>query len=80
MQTWRNLVADRRMPDADFLVDDLGSMYLMYPLTEAGRQWCRGRIPAEKVVRLGDAIAVKHRYLEPIVHGIRLHGLTVVTS
>jgi len=62
---------------ADFLVTGEGSgttVYLLHPLTESAYEWVAEHIP-EDARRLGNAIAVEHRFIRDIVDGARSDGL-----
>lgn len=59
----------------DFLVQGEGTVYVLTPQTKAAKQWVRDRI--EDGVWYGRGVAVEHRYIDPIVDGIRESGLTV---
>jgi predicted thioesterase len=64
---------------ADFLVTGEGpftTVYLLHPLTDAAREWVAEHLP-EDAMRLGNAIAVEHRYIGDIVDGARNDGLSV---
>ena len=64
---------------ADFLVTGEGpltTVYLLRPLTDAAREWVAEHLP-EDAQRLGNAIAVEHRYIRDIVDGARNDGLAV---
>ena len=60
----------------DFIVSNHGSIYLLEPLTEAGRQWSDDHLPDDAQM-FGNAVVVEHRYIEDIVLGIQDDGLTV---
>jgi hypothetical protein len=61
---------------ADVRVECHGSIWLLQPLTHAGQTWLDVSIP-EDAMMLGDAIAVEHRFVGPIVDGMRHDGLKV---
>ena len=69
----------RKENPADFLVTGEGpftTVYLLHPLTDAAREWVAEHIP-DDAQRLGNAIAVEHRYIRDIVDGARNDGLAV---
>jgi predicted thioesterase len=66
----------RKRTIADFLVTGGGTVYLLHPLTDAAREWVAEHLP-EDAQRLGNAIAVEHRYIRDIVYGARHDGLAV---
>jgi hypothetical protein len=61
---------------ADFLVTGGGTIYLLHPVTFAAEEWVAEHLP-EDAQRLGNAIAVEHRYIRDIVDGARNDGLAV---
>jgi predicted thioesterase len=69
----------RKTKIADFLVTGEGpftTVYLLYTLTNAAYEWVAEHLP-EDATRLGNAIAVEHRYIGDIVDGARNDGLSV---
>jgi hypothetical protein len=65
--------------EADFSIEGEGrfcAVYLLRPLTPAGFDWVEEHIP-EDAQRLGNAVAVEHRYISDIVAGIQDDGLAV---
>jgi hypothetical protein len=60
----------------DFRVIDGGSVFLLTPLTPSGQQWVEDNLPAE-ALRYAGAIAIEHRYIDPIVEGLMDAGLTL---
>jgi len=68
-----------RKTTPDFSIEGEGrfcSVYLLRPLTPAAFDWIEGHIP-EDAQRLGNAIAVEHRYIGAIAEGIVADGLEV---
>jgi hypothetical protein len=66
-------------PTPDFSIEGEGrfcGVYLLRPLTPAAFEWIENHIP-EDAQRLGNAIAVEHRYIADIVAGIQGDGLAV---
>lgn len=61
---------------ADFLVYGGGSLYMLLPKTQPAKDWVREHLPADALT-LGRAIAVEHRYINPILDGINDAGLVV---
>jgi len=64
---------------ADFSIEGEGhfcTVYLLRPLTPAAFEWVEEHIP-EDAPRLGNAVAVEHRYITDIVAGIQGDGLAV---
>jgi hypothetical protein len=66
----------RKGTPADFLVTGGGTKYLLHALTTAACEWVAEHIP-EDAQRLGNAIAVEHRYIGDIMDGARNDGLAV---
>src|SRR5882762_8416537 len=63
----------------DFSIEGEGcfcTVYLLRPLTPAAFEWIEQHIP-EDAQRLGNAIAVEHRYIGPIAEGILADGLVL---
>lgn len=60
----------------DFNVTGGGSVYLLTPLSRDAREWVSDNLPSD-VQRLGNGIAVEHRYISDIIDGIRADGLEV---
>ncbi len=69
----------RKGRSADFFLTGEGpftTVYLLHPLTDAACEWVADHLP-EEAQRLGNAIAVEHRYIRDIVDGARNDGLAV---
>ena len=64
------------VPQADFSIEGGGTIYLLRPLTPAGFAWIEEHIP-EDAQRLGNAIAVEHRFIGAIAEGIMADGLVI---
>ena len=60
----------------DFRVFGGGSLYMLLPKSEAAKDWAREHLP-EDALTLGRAIAIEHRYINPILDGINDAGLVV---
>ncbi len=63
-------------PQLDFSVVDHGTIQLLTPLTTDAEEWVEHHLP-DDAATLGPAIAVEHRYIEPILIGIERNGLSV---
>jgi hypothetical protein len=63
----------------DFIVRDEGTVWLFTPLTPAPLQFLSEHIQ-EDAQYFGDSLAVDHRYVEGLLHGLQEHGLKVVRS
>jgi len=62
--------------EAGFAVYGGGTLYVLMPLSEGGREWIDGHI-AEDAICIGSGVAVEHRYIEDILQGIVDDGLTI---
>jgi hypothetical protein len=60
----------------DLYIHNEGSVFLLYALTNAGRNWVAEHIPAEAQT-FGNAIVVEHRYIADVVAGAIHDGLKV---
>jgi hypothetical protein len=60
----------------DLIVSNHGSIFLLTPVSDSGRQWVSEHIP-DDAQRLGDNIAVEHRYIADIIEGAQADGLEV---
>jgi hypothetical protein len=65
------------MSDTDLYVQNEGSIFLLRPLSDAGRDWIADNVCAESWQMFGDAIAVEHRFIGDIVSGAQHDGLVV---
>ncbi len=64
------------MADRDIQLEDHGSLWLLQPLTEAGRGWLDDHLdPAAPMI--GEAVVVEPRYVEDITEGMINDGLIV---
>ena len=61
---------------ADLLVENHGSIFLLGPVTDLGRDWIAAHIP-ENAIWFGSAVVVEHRYIHDIVVGAVTNGLRV---
>ena len=62
---------------ADLLVENHGSILLLDPITDLGRDWIAAHIPADTTTCFGGAFVVEHRYIRDIVVGAVTDGLRV---
>jgi len=62
-------------PDLTF--SGSGSVYLLIPHTDAGREWIDQNVYAEDYQYIGSGIAVEWRYVDDIANGAMNDGLTV---
>lgn len=63
----------------DFVLQNHGSISLLRPITDEGREWVQEHIP-EDAQRMGASVAIEARYVPPIVEGIQNDGLTLRLS
>lgn len=56
-----------------------GTFVLMHPLTTKGRKWASAKI-RDDAMRLGDAVAIEHRFAEDIIEGAQRDGMRVELS
>lgn len=61
---------------ADFTTTNNGTFWLLCPVTEEADDWVRDNLP-DFAMRYGGAIAVEARYIEDILDGIVVDGLTI---
>ncbi len=61
---------------ADFYLDCHGTIFLLRPMTEEAVAWITEHIDPQAPY-LGRAVAIEHRFVEPIVEGIKSEGLTI---
>jgi predicted thioesterase len=60
----------------DLRVNNHGTIFLVHPLSDAGREWVQEHLPAD-AQRFGEAVVVEHRYIADIVDGATNDGLEV---
>ena len=60
----------------DLLVHGGGTVYTLHAVSRRGERWITEHI-ADDARRLGDAVAVEHRYIADIVRGAVADGLRV---
>jgi hypothetical protein len=61
---------------ADFLLQDEGTIAVLFPLTTAAEGWVEEHLPAGAIFWT-DGVVIEHRYVAPIVAGILDDGLEV---
>lgn len=61
---------------ADLSIENEGNIFMLRGLSEAGKAWIAEHIPAD-AQRLGDAVAVEHRFIADIAQGAVNDGLEV---
>lgn len=60
----------------DIVIENHGSVALLRPLSDEGRQWLAEHVSDDHVV-FGGAIACEPRFVEDIVNGARDDGMNV---
>jgi len=60
----------------DFSLANRGSISILQPLTDAGREWIGEHIPSDALTWCGG-IVIEHRLVDDIVCGIECDGLEV---
>ncbi len=75
-ETRQEVQAVRRI---DFVVRDEGTIWLFTPLTPAALRFLSEHIQ-DDAQYFGDSLAVEHRYVEGLLHGLQEHGLMAVRS
>lgn len=64
-------------PEVDLRVENHGSVFLLRPLTDAGRTWIEEHVQYESWQMFGGAISMEPRYAAAIVEGAQNDGLNV---
>lgn len=62
---------------ADFNVRNEGTIYLLQPLTTAGKQWIEEHVDTEHALYFGRSLSIDHRCIVDLVDGIFDAGLTI---
>lgn len=60
----------------DFTIADHGSLWLLFPQTDAAKAWAREHIDPNALA-FGKSVVIEPRYVEDIVTGIVNDGLTI---
>ena len=63
----------------DFAIRDEGSIKLVVPLTDAAREWLEQNVQ-EDALYFGTGLAVEHRFLDPLVDGLKRDGFRVIAE
>lgn len=61
----------------DLTVDNHGSIFILTPVSDAGREWIGEHIPDDAMTWGPEGIVVEHRYIGDIVAGAQADGLEV---
>lgn len=65
------------MKTSDVIVENHGSIFVVQPLTAAGREWIEEHVQSEPYQWLGGGLCVEHRYVAGLVDGMIDAGLEV---
>ena len=81
LEYFANVLGERRSwkAEIDVMVEDNGTVFLVYPLSDAARDWFDMNM-LRNTQRLGDIQFVEPRHLNDLVAAILDSGLTVVWS
>jgi hypothetical protein len=60
----------------DFRCENHSNIFLLYPLNESAKSWIEENLPSD-VQWFGQAVAIEHRCIWPILEGIQNDGLVV---
>jgi len=60
----------------DFRCENHGSIFLLYPLSESAQSWIEENLPSD-AQWFGNAVAIEHRYIWPVLDGIQNDGMAV---
>jgi hypothetical protein len=63
----------------DFVVRDEGTIWLFTPLTPSALRFLSEHIQ-DDAQYFGDSLAVEHRFVDGLLHGLAEHGLKAVHS
>ena len=63
--------------EADVIVSNEGSVFLLNPVTDAGKEWLKENCRPEGWQWLGQCLAIETRYALDIVEGMQGDGLVV---
>jgi hypothetical protein len=65
------------MAKPDVLVDNHGSMFLVTPVSAIAKEWVDQHLSLEGWQWMGSSFGVEHRFVAPIVSGMKADGLKV---
>ena len=71
-----SFVASGSSPTVDFLCENHGSLFLLFPLSQSAQSWVEEHLPTD-VQWFGNAVVIEHRYVWTILEGIQNDGLAV---
>jgi hypothetical protein len=61
---------------ADFFIRHEGTISLLFPESEAARDWVEAHLP-DDALTWASAVCIEHRYVPDILAGIVTDGLTI---
>jgi len=64
----------------DIRVENHGSVVLLRPLSDAGKEWLEANVINEETQRWGEAVVAEPRYVANVVEGMQADGLEVGVS
>ena len=62
---------------ADFIFQNYGSVTILTPQTDAGREWIADNLPDDAQGWGREGVVIEPRYAGPILDGIASTGLTI---
>ena len=69
------LILKTRITPHDFTLADHGTIFLLRPCSNAAQAWIEAHLP-DDTNWFGPAVAIEHRYIQDILCGIAIDGLT----
>jgi len=64
------------LSEVDFMIHGGGTVYVLHPVSQKGERWIANHLQ-EDAQRLGNAVAIEHRYVRDIVLAIQDSGLQI---
>ena len=61
----------------DIIIRDEGSIFMVRPVSDAGKQWIDDNVPTEPWQWVEEAFSVGHRYITDIIDGMLADGIVV---
>jgi hypothetical protein len=62
---------------SDFQVQDEGTLTVLYPRTDAARQWLAEHVLEEDTQRWAGGVVIEHRYVRDILDAVDRDGFCV---
>jgi hypothetical protein len=69
----------REVDDADFVVADCGTIFLVYPRSHAAQQWWRDHVDPG-AVKLGRNFVIEHCFVQNILDALRRDGFVALNG